>query len=146
MIANSEGRCQARRDGHDRRPRRGAGSEMDGTPSERLEAGDPRVGRCGPAELEREQAYVSMLQALLDRDALVARHADRLARLEAVERGLCFGRLDRRDRSRMYVGRLGLFDDESEPLLVDWRAPAAQPFYRATPAAPGDVVRRRHLR
>ncbi len=145
---------------------------MDGTPSERLEAGDPRVGRCGPAELEREQAYVSMLyerldrlrehtrarlaralrqdggtrQALLDRDALVARHADRLARLEAVERGLCFGRLDRRDRSRMYVGRLGLFDDESEPLLVDWRAPAAQPFYRATPAAPGDVVRRRHLR
>src|SRR5947209_6970086 len=36
-------------------------------------------------------------------------------------------------------------DDEQEPLLIDWRAPAAEPFYRATPAAPGEVVRRRHF-
>src|SRR5512132_2200479 len=85
-------------------------------------------------------------QARLDRDALVGRLADRLAQLSAVEDGLCFGRLDRRDGSRVYVGRIGLLDDDHEPLLVDWRAPAARPFYRATPAAPGDVVRRRHLR
>jgi DNA helicase IV len=85
-------------------------------------------------------------QARLDRDALVGRLADRLAQLSAVEDGLCFGRLDRRDGSRVYVGRIGLLDDDQEPLLVDWRAPAARPFYRATPAAPGDVVRRRHLR
>jgi DNA helicase IV len=124
-------------------------------------------------ELEHEQAYVSMvydrldglrartrreleralrpdggghLQARLDRDAFVARHADRLAQLTAAEDGLCFGRLDLGDGSRLYVGRIGLLDDEREPLLVDWRAPAAQPFYRATPAAPGAVVRRRHLR
>jgi DNA helicase IV len=124
-------------------------------------------------ELEHEQAYVSMLyrrldglrdrtrreleralrpdggghlQARLDRDALVARHADRLAQLAAAEDGLCFGRLDLGDGSRLYVGRIGLLDDEREPLLVDWRAPAAQPFYRATPADPGAVVRRRHLR
>jgi DNA helicase IV len=124
-------------------------------------------------ELEHEQAYVSMLyrrldglrdrirreleralrpdggghlQARLDRDAFVARHADRLAQLAAAEDGLCFGRLDLGDGSRLYVGRIGLLDDEREPLLVDWRAPAAQPFYRATPAAPGAVVRRRHLR
>jgi len=124
-------------------------------------------------ELEQEQAYVSMLyerldglrartrrqleralrpdggghlQARLDRDAFVARHADRLAQLTAAEDGLCFGRLDLQDGSRLYVGRIGLLDDDREPLLVDWRAPAAQPFYRATPAAPCGVVRRRHLR
>jgi DNA helicase IV len=124
-------------------------------------------------ELEQEQAYVSMLyerldglrartrrqleralrpdggghfQARLDRDAFVARHADRLAQLDAAEDGLCFGRLDLGDGSRLYIGRIGLLDDDREPLLVDWRAPAAQPFYRATPAAPGGVVRRRHLR
>jgi DNA helicase IV len=124
-------------------------------------------------QVEQEQAYLSMLyrrvdalreqtrerleralrhdgggnrQARLDRDALVGRLADRLAQLSAVEDGLCFGRLDRRDGSRVYVGRIGLLDDDQEPLLVDWRAPAARPFYRATPAAPGDVVRRRHLR
>jgi DNA helicase IV len=124
-------------------------------------------------QVEQEQAYLSMLyrrvdalreqtrerleralrhdgggnrQARLDRDALVGRLADRLAQLSAVEDGLCFGRLDRRDGSRVYIGRIGLLDDDQEPLLVDWRAPAARPFYRATPAAPGDVVRRRHLR
>ncbi|HYY82767.1 MAG TPA: helicase, partial [Actinomycetes bacterium] len=86
------------------------------------------------------------LQARLDRDAFVARHADRLAQLAAAEHGLCFGRLDLRDGSRRYVGRLGLSDEQGEPLLVDWRAPVARPFYAATPAAPEGVVRRRHLR
>jgi DNA helicase IV len=135
--------------------------------------GDARTRTRGRSELEQEQAYVSMLyerldglrahtrrqlegalrpdggghlQARLDRDAFVARHADRLAQLAAAEDGLCFGRLDMADGSRLYVGRIGLLDDDREPLLVDWRAPAAQPFYRATPAAPGGVVRRRHLR
>ena len=45
----------------------------------------------------------------------------------------------------LYIGRLGLLDEDREPLLVDWRAPAAQPFYRATWAAPDGVVRRRRL-
>ncbi|HEX8929438.1 MAG TPA: helicase, partial [Actinomycetota bacterium] len=125
-------------------------------------------------ELEIEQAYVSMLyerldtlraraaegveqtlrpgeqggtlQGRLERDALVTRYRDRLAQLWAAEGGLCFGRLDLADGTRRYVGRLSLADDDREPLLVDWRAPAAQPFYRATPANPGGVIRRRHLR
>jgi DNA helicase IV len=97
-------------------------------------------------QLERAQrAGGTTHQALLDRDALVAMHADRLVQLLAVEHGLCLGRLDRRDGTRLYVGRLGLLDDEHEPLLVDWRAPAAEPFYRATPVAHGEVVRRRHF-
>src|SRR6266545_5645849 len=125
-------------------------------------------------ELETEQSYVSMLydrldtlraraaervaqalrpadqggtyQARLERDALVTRYRDRLAQLWAAESGLCFGRLDLADGTRRYVGRLGLADDDREPLLVDWRAPAARPFYQATPADPRGVVRRRHLR
>jgi DNA helicase IV len=125
-------------------------------------------------ELELEQAYVARLydrldtlrtqaaervaqvlgraevggtyQGRLERDALVTRYRDRLAQLWAAESGLCFGRLDLADGTRRYVGRLGLADDDREPLLVDWRAPAATPFYRATPANPAGVVRRRHLR
>src|SRR6266498_6129633 len=125
-------------------------------------------------ELEYEQAYVSMLyerldtlrvraaervaqvlgraefggtyQGRLERDALVTRYRDRLAQLWSAESGLCFGRLDLADGTRRYIGRLGLADDDRESLLVDWRAPAARPFYRATPADPSGVVRRRHLR
>jgi DNA helicase IV len=85
-------------------------------------------------------------QARLERDALVTRYRDRLAQLLGAESGLCFGRLDLADGTRRYIGRLGIADDDREPLLVDWRAPAAQPFYRATPADPHGVVRRRHLR
>ncbi|MGV1009211.1 MAG: HelD family protein [Dermatophilaceae bacterium] len=49
-------------------------------------------------------------------------------------------------REVRYIGRLGVRDEEYEPLVIDWRAPAASPFYRATPVAPLDVVRRRVLR
>jgi DNA helicase IV len=58
---------------------------------------------------------------------------------------LCFGRLDLVGGGRFHVGRLALADDDHEPLLVDWRAPAAQPFYQATAGDPQGVVRRRHL-
>jgi DNA helicase IV len=47
-----------------------------------------------------------------------------------------------------YIGRIGLFgeDRDADPLLIDWRAPAARPFYLATAVSPEGVVRRRHLR
>ncbi|UFU02955.1 AAA family ATPase [Ruania suaedae] len=83
---------------------------------------------------------------LLDRDARVARLQDRLTSLASAEESLCFGRLDRRDGTTTYVGRIGLRSAELDTLLVDWRAPAAADFYRATPAGRTDVVRRRHLR
>jgi DNA helicase IV len=85
-------------------------------------------------------------QARSERDAFAALYEDRLAQLEAVEPGLCFGRLDLVDGERLHIGRIGLTDDSHDTLLVDWRAPAAEPFYRATPAEPYGVVRRRHLR
>ncbi len=80
-----------------------------------------------------------------ERDAFATLYEDRVAQLEAVEDRLAFGRLDLREGERRYIGRLGLTDEEQTPLLTDWRAPAAQAFYRATAAHPDGVARRRHL-
>ncbi|MBO3084342.1 AAA family ATPase [Cellulomonas sp. zg-ZUI188] len=80
-----------------------------------------------------------------ERDAFATLYEDRIAQLEAVEERLVFGRLDLDDDSRRYIGRLGLTDAEQTQLLTDWRAPAAQAFYRATAAHPDGVVRRRHV-
>jgi DNA helicase IV len=76
-------------------------------------------------------------------------HTERLVALDAADAGLCFGRLDRReDDVPRYIGRIGLSAEggREEPLLVDWRAPAAQPFYTATPLHDLGVRRRRHIR
>src|SRR5699024_7191346 len=80
-----------------------------------------------------------------ERDAFATLYEDRLAQLNAVEDRLVFGRLDLRDGERQYIGRLGLSDTDHQPMLTDWRAPAARPFYQATAAHPGEVVLRRHL-
>src|SRR6478735_2983613 len=80
-----------------------------------------------------------------ERDAFATLYEDRVAQLDAVEDRLAFGRLDLDDGTRRYVGRIGLTDADHTSLLTDWRAPAAQAFYRATAAHPDGVVRRRHL-
>ena len=84
--------------------------------------------------------------ALFERDAFAFQAARRLAVLDAEHEGLVFGKLDLIDREVRYIGRIGVRDLEFEPLVIDWRARAAEPFYRATPAEPMDVVRRRVLR
>ncbi|MFD9891375.1 HelD family protein [Amycolatopsis sp. NPDC059027] len=90
-------------------------------------------------------------QARTERDVATTVYTDRLAQLGSVEQGLCFGRLDflpGHAEETTYIGRLGLFDedDDYKPLLVDWRAPVARPFYLATAASPEGVRRRRHIR
>ncbi|MDT7805073.1 MAG: hypothetical protein QOI78_8506 [Actinomycetota bacterium] len=90
-------------------------------------------------------------QARTERDVATTLYTDRLAQLGSVEQGLAFGRLDfvpGSTEETTYIGRLGLFDedDDYQPLLVDWRAPVARPFYLATAASPEGVRRRRHLR
>ena len=87
-------------------------------------------------------------QALTERDVAAGIYTDRLAALRAAEHGLAFGRLDTEDGEVRYVGRLGLLDEDDEynSLLMDWRAPAARPFYTATAASPEGMRRRRHLR
>ncbi|KAB8171063.1 AAA family ATPase [Streptomyces sp. 3MP-14] len=108
-------------------------------------------------------------QGLVERDLSAHELARRVAQLDAVESGLCFGRLDMAgtavekggdeigevagtrataNAETRYVGRLGLRADDGEltPLLIDWRAPAARPFYVATALHPDRVRRRRHIR
>ncbi|MFF9900254.1 HelD family protein [Streptomyces longispororuber] len=46
----------------------------------------------------------------------------------------------------LHIGRIGVLDADYSPLVIDWRAPAAAPFYRSTPVNPGRVVRRRVIR
>ena len=86
------------------------------------------------------------LSARWERDVSVHRWSDRVTALTAARSGLCFGRLDHTDASTSYIGRIGLTDPaDGESALIDWRAPAARPFYCATLATPLGVTRRRHF-
>lgn len=146
-------------------PTNGAGSSE----PDRAELASP-----SGAEIADEQQYVSMLYGRLDelrkqagerldsalrntggtqqersqRDSTVSMYTEQIERFGAVEQGLCFGRLDLDSGTRRYIGRIGMFADagEFEPVLLDWRAPAARPFYLATAATPEGVRRRRHIR
>ena len=80
-----------------------------------------------------------------ERDSFATMYEDRLTQLRAVEDRLVFGRLDNAKGEHRYIGRLGLSDERHEPILTDWRAEAARPFYEATPSSHGDIVMRRHI-
>lgn len=82
---------------------------------------------------------------LVARDAEVRATAAQMDRLNVADHGLCFGRLDSLSGDHHYIGRIGLLDDQHEPLLLDWRAPAARPFYTATGANPESMRRRRQF-
>ncbi|GAA4198817.1 HelD family protein [Microbispora amethystogenes] len=110
---------------------------------ERLDIARDRAGRGMRAVLARGASGTR--QALVEREVAAAEHARHHARLSAVERGLCFGRVDDGKGQTLYIGRVGLRDDDHTSVLVDWRAPAARPFYVATPGDPEGLVRRRHL-
>ncbi|WP_335939046.1 HelD family protein [Streptomyces sp. PTD5-9] len=114
--------------------------------------------------------------ALAERDAQVFRAGIHLNRLNSEFEDFLFGRIDlllgkdgergpdgaytsvepaddavREDRTAdiaetLHIGRIGVLDAEYAPLVIDWRAPAAAPFYRSTPKEPGRVVRRRVIR
>ncbi|RST04419.1 ATP-dependent DNA helicase [Streptomyces sp. WAC07149] len=82
-----------------------------------------------------------------EREIAAERLAKEIGRLEGAENGLVFGRIDRTDGTTLRIGRIGLHTEEDDlPLLVDWRAHAARPFYEATPVHPMALRRRRHLR
>ncbi|GAA1461894.1 AAA family ATPase [Nocardiopsis exhalans] len=102
--------------------------------------------RLTDAHLQERSGYA----AIVERETRSYEHARRRAQLSSVEEGLCFGRIDISygpdDTEARYVGRIGLRDSEHDTILVDWRAPAARPFYAATPSDPEGITRRRHLR
>ncbi len=84
-------------------------------------------------------------QARLERDIAVDVTHRRLAALDIGDAPLCFGRIDLEGDRTYHVGRIAVDDAEHTPLVVDWRAPVAEPFYRATAVEPMGVVRRRHF-
>jgi DNA helicase IV len=116
-------------------------------------------------DLAAEQAYVDHAYVCLERmrdivlraadaadgevaqAALDAWAAKRLATFEDAERGLLFGRLDFEAVERPhYIGRRWVHDEEGEQIVVNWQAPAARPFYTATPQDPQRVTLRRRFR
>jgi DNA helicase IV len=87
------------------------------------------------------------MQARLERDILVAERSGLLAALNAVDGSLCFGRIDLAPAVSHHIGRIGLRADDAErtPVLIDWRADVARPFYLATGHTPMGLRRRRHI-
>jgi DNA helicase IV len=87
-------------------------------------------------------------QARWEREMIEGNIASRLDYLNLGDASLVFGRIDRSQADggdTYYIGRVAVADDSQEPLVVDWRAPVAEPFYRATGRAPMGLVRRRHF-
>ncbi|MFJ4826670.1 RNA polymerase recycling motor ATPase HelR [Streptomyces bacillaris] len=83
----------------------------------------------------------------MDRDAEIHRLSARLRTLRRFGLDLCLGRMVPEDGSApVYVGRLGLTDSAGHRLLVDWRSPAAEPFFGATHARPMGLASRRRYR
>ena len=86
-------------------------------------------------------------QKALDRDMEIHRLASRLRVLSRFGLDLCLGRMVRADDPEpVYVGRLGLTDAAGRRLLIDWRSPAAEPFFGATHANPMGLASRRRYR
>lgn len=86
-------------------------------------------------------------QAAMDRDLEVHRLTARLRTLRRFSLDLCLGRIVREDDPEpVYIGRLGLTDADGRRLLVDWRSPAAEPFFAATHAQPMGLASRRRYR
>jgi hypothetical protein len=82
----------------------------------------------------------------VDRDDAVHRLSSRLRALQRFSLDLCLGRMVYANGDTVHVGRFGLTDGEGGRLLVDWRSPAAEPFFGATHANPMGLVSRRRYR
>src|SRR5690606_17254667 len=82
-----------------------------------------------------------------ERDAFARIYEDRIAQLRQIDERLAFGRLTLADgeNEHLYIGRIGLRDEDQRPLLLDWRVPQARAFYQATAATPLGARARRHL-
>ncbi|MGA1435948.1 MAG: HelD family protein [Ilumatobacteraceae bacterium] len=89
-------------------------------------------------------------QARFERNAVDEALVKRLVELDLGDAALVFGRIDRNDpevggTEAFHIGRLAVSDEDREPVVIDWRAPVAEPFYRATGRDPMGLVRRRHF-
>jgi DNA helicase IV len=114
-------------------------------------------------DLRAEQAYIDEAYRCLDRmrertaglelqagnevsqKDLELMMARRLASLSDTGRPLCFGRIDTEDDERWYIGRRHVEDDAADPVVVEWRAPVAEPYYRAKATDRLGLTRRRQF-
>jgi DNA helicase IV len=92
-------------------------------------------------------------QSVVEREMMAEQAQLRLGQLDVGHLPICFGRIDR-DQSlseqgmpgeAFYIGRMGVWSEDQDPLVIDWRAPVAEPFYRATGRHPMGLARRRHF-
>jgi DNA helicase IV len=85
-------------------------------------------------------------QARFERDVIWDTMLHRLSQLHLGDASLCFGRIDGvEDPTPYYIGRIAVSNEEQDPVIVDWRAPVAEPFYRATGSHDMGLARRRHF-
>lgn len=88
-------------------------------------------------------------QSRTERDAFARIYEDRIAQLREIDERLAFGRLELQPVDGRpvyhYIGRIGLRDEDQQPILLDWRVPQASAFYQATAATPLGARARRHL-
>ncbi|HVL90970.1 MAG TPA: hypothetical protein VM841_12125, partial [Actinomycetota bacterium] len=80
-----------------------------------------------------------------DRDVSVGVALKRAAELDIGDESIIFGRIDAETGERYYIGRRNVADEDNTPLVIDWRVPAAEPFYRATGQEPLGLTMRRHF-
>ncbi len=97
-----------------------------------------------------EASQGGTFQARFERNAFDEQLVRRLEDLELGDASLVFGRIDRYAESpdqleAFHIGRLAVADEDREPVVVDWRAPVAEPFYRATGRDSMGLARRRHF-
>lgn len=105
-----------------------------------------REGSAGLASEVVGQGLGGLGSDRVDRDARVALSLRRAKLFSIGDMPVCFGRLDMDGGDRWHIGRLGVPDEEGEVLLMDWRAPLAEAFYRATNRDRRGVALRRHIR
>lgn len=85
-------------------------------------------------------------QHRFERESMIEGAVNRLTQLNLGDRSLVFGRIDPAGTGeKFHIGRLGVWNREQDPIVVDWRAPIAEPFYRATGREPMGIERRRHF-
>jgi len=113
-----------------------------------------RAYACLEASREAASRMTSMVevgrggteQARFERDVIWDTMLQRLSQLQLGDASLCFGRIDgEADPTPFYIGRIAVSDEHQDPVIVDWRAPVAEPFYRATGRQPMGLARRRHF-
>lgn len=90
-------------------------------------------------------AKTTAFQAVYERDVAVRTALERARSMQIGDEALCFGRTDHENGDRFYIGRRAVSDERHEPMVIDWRVPSAEPFFRATGLHPLGLTMRRHL-